>query len=111
MLAGLRGDRAVLASRELRVSVNRAHLSARGITHHCGGYGGPESQASTESRFGQRTKGCAWRTEWETIEHARAQIAASSDTSHHRPHSRLGYHTPTDVARSDSPDARQTTPT
>ncbi len=77
----------------------RKHLSARGITHRRGGYRDPESQAFIESWFGQFKKRCAWRTEWETIEDARTAIATYIDTYHHRPHSGLGYRTPTEVAR------------
>ncbi|WP_161784096.1 IS3 family transposase [Cellulomonas carbonis] len=77
----------------------RKHLSARGITHRRGGYRDPESQAFIESWFGQFKKRCAWRTEWETIEDARTAIAAYVETYHHRPHSGLGYRTPTEVAR------------
>ncbi len=50
------------------------------------------------SWFGQFKKRCAWRAEWETIEHARSDIAAYIDTYHHRPHSGLGYRTPAQVA-------------
>lgn len=77
----------------------RKHLSARGVTHRRGGYRDPESQAFIESWFGQFKKRCAWRTEWETIEHARADITAYIDTYHHRPHSGLGYRTPAQVAQ------------
>jgi putative transposase len=77
----------------------RQHLSARGITHRRGGYRDPESQAFIESWFGQFKKRCAWRTEWETIDDARTEIAAYITTYHHRPHSGLGYRTPTEVAR------------
>lgn len=77
----------------------RKHLSARGITHRRGGYRDPESQAFIESWFGQFKKRCAWRTEWETIDDARAEIAAYIQHYHHRPHSGIGYRTPTEVAR------------
>ena len=76
----------------------RRHLSSRGITHRRGGYRDPESQAFIESWFGQFKKRCAWRAEWETIDQARDDIAAYIDSYHHRPHSGLGYRTPTDVA-------------
>ncbi len=49
----------------------RRHLSARGITHRRGGYLDPESQAFIESWFGQFKKRLAWRSEWESLEHAR----------------------------------------
>ncbi len=76
----------------------RRHLSARGITHRRGGYRDPESQAFIESWFGQFKKRCAWRAEWETLDQARAEIAAYIDEYHHRPHSGLGYRTPRQVA-------------
>jgi putative transposase len=76
----------------------RRHLSARGVTHRRGGYRDPESQAFIESWFGQFKKRCAWRSEWETIEHARSDIATYIDTYHHRPHSGLAYRTPAEVA-------------
>lgn len=76
----------------------RRHLSARGVTHRRGGYRDPESQAFIESWFGQFKKRVAWRSEWETIEHAREAIADYITHYHHRPHSGLGYLTPADVA-------------
>ncbi len=76
----------------------RKHLSARGVAHRRGGYRDPESQAFIESWFGQFKKRCAWRAEWETIEQARTEIGAYIHDYHHRPHSGLGYHTPTEVA-------------
>lgn len=76
----------------------RRHLSARGVTHWRGGYRDPESQAFIESWFGQFKKRCAWRSEWETIQHAREDITVYIDRYHHRPHSGLGYRTPNEVA-------------
>jgi len=76
----------------------RRHLSARGVIHRRGGYRDPESQAFIESWFGQFKKRCAWRAEWETIDAARAEITRYVDAYHHRPHSGLGYRTPTEVA-------------
>lgn len=76
----------------------RRHLSARGVTHRRGGYRDPESQAFIESWFGQFKKRCAWRAEWETIDAARTEITHYIDHYHHRPHSGLGYRTPTEVA-------------
>jgi putative transposase len=49
----------------------RRHLSARGLKHRRGGYHDPQSQAFIESWFGQFKKRCAWRAEWESIDHAR----------------------------------------
>lgn len=77
----------------------REHLSATGITHRRGGYRDPESQAFIESWFGQFKKRCAWRSEWETIEHARTDIADYVNAYHHRPHSGLAYLTPAEVAQ------------
>ena len=82
----------------------RKHLSDRGITHRRGGYRDPESQAFIESWFGQFKKRCAWRAEWESLDQARKEIAAYIDTYHRRPHSGLGYHTPTEVATTRRPD-------
>ena len=76
----------------------RRHLSARGITHRRGGYRDPESQAFIESWFGQFKRRCAWRCEWETIDQARREISTYIDAYHHRPHSGIGYRTPTEVA-------------
>lgn len=76
----------------------RKHLSARGITHRRGGYRDPESQAFIESWFGQFKKRVAWRSEWETIDQARRDIAEYVNAYHHRPHSGLKYKTPAEVA-------------
>ena len=88
----------------------RRHLSARGIVHRRGGYRDPESQAFIESWFGQFKRRCAWRAEWETIQDARREIADYIDAYHHRPHSGLGYRTPTEVAATwrEQPDELQT---
>ena len=77
----------------------RRHLSSRGITHRRGGYRDPESQAFIESWFGQFKKRCAWRAERETLDQARTEIHTYIDSYHHRPHSGLGYRTPTQVAQ------------
>lgn len=82
----------------------RKHLSARGVTHRRGGYRDPESQAFIESWFGQFKKRCAWRAEWETIEQARAEIGDYIKRYHHRPHSGIGYRTPTEVAATWRPN-------
>ncbi|MBU4337225.1 MAG: IS3 family transposase [Actinobacteria bacterium] len=90
----------------------RTHLSARAITHRRGGYRDPESQAFIESWSGQFKKRCAWHTEWENIEAARAEIATYIQTYHHRPHSGLAYRTPAEVARTwADPEPLHTTPT
>lgn len=82
----------------------RKHLSARGVTHRRGGYRDPESQAFIESWFGQFKKRCAWRAEWETIEQARAEIGDYIERYHHRPHSGIGYRTPSEVAATWRPN-------
>ena len=38
-----------------------------------------------------------WRSEFETLEQAREEIAAYVDRYHRRPHSGLGYRTPLEV--------------
>ncbi len=58
----------------------------------------------TESWFGQFKKRCAWRAEWETIDQARKEIADYIDTYHHRPHSGIGYRTPTELAATWRPN-------
>jgi hypothetical protein len=42
---------------------------------------------------------CAWRSAWETVDHARTDTAAYIDTYHQRPHSGLAYRTPAEVAQ------------
>ena len=90
----------------------RLAISGLGVTHRRGGYRDPESQAFIESWFGQFKKRCAWRAEWETIEHARNEIADYIEHYHQRPHSGIGYRTPTEVAGTWRPDPElQTTAT
>jgi putative transposase len=87
----------------------RKHLSARGITHRRGGYQDPESQAFIESWFGQFKKRCAWRSEWESIEQARKEVAHYAESYHARPHSGLAYRTRAEVARTwEDPTVLQT---
>ena len=74
-------------------------LSARGITHRRGGYRDPESQAFIESWFAKLKERCVWLHEFESLDQARAEVAAYVDRYHHRPHSGLAYRTPTEVAR------------
>ena len=76
----------------------RARLGELGITHRRGGYRDPESQAFIESWFGKLKERCVWREEFETLDQARAAIGAYIDRYHHRPHSRLAYRTPREVA-------------
>jgi putative transposase len=73
-------------------------LVALGITHRRGGYRDPESQAFIESWFGKLKERCVWREEFETLDQAREVIGAHVTHYHHRPHSRLDYRTPLEVA-------------
>jgi putative transposase len=82
----------------------RRHLSARGVAHRRGGYRDPESQAFIESWFGQFKKRLAWRSEWESLDQARKEITGYIDGYHRRPHSRLAYRTPAEVAATWRPD-------
>src|SRR5207248_7751201 len=70
-----------------------------GVTHRRGSYRDPESQAFIESWFGKLKQRLVWRSEFETLDHARAAIAAYADSYHQRPHSGLRYRTPTDLRR------------
>jgi putative transposase len=76
----------------------KAVLAALGIAHRRGGYRDPESQAFIESWFGKLKQRCVWRHEFETLEQAREVIDAYVTHYHHRPHSRLDYRTPREVA-------------
>jgi len=78
--------------------VFRARLAEHGIVHRRGGYRDPESQAFIESWFSKLKQRCVWREEFETLDEARAAIGAYVDGYHHRPHSRLAYNTPREVA-------------
>jgi putative transposase len=73
-------------------------LSGLGIAHRRGGYRDPESQAFIESWFGKLKERCVWREEFETLDHARSAIGDYVDRYHDRPHSRLNYNTPREVA-------------
>jgi putative transposase len=75
----------------------RARLGELGIAHRRGGYRDPESQAFIESWFGKLKERLVWRSEFETLDQARKEIAASIDAYHHRPHSGLHYRTPAEV--------------
>lgn len=77
----------------------RARLGELGIKHRRGGYRDPESQAFIESWFGKLKERLVWRSEFETLEQARKEIAVYIDSYHHRPHSGLGYRTPAEVRR------------
>lgn len=76
----------------------RSKLSGLGITHRRGGYRDPESQAFIESWFSKLKLRLIWRSEFETLEEARAAIAGYIDEYHDRPHSGLNYRTPREVA-------------
>jgi putative transposase len=76
----------------------KAVLVALGIAHRRGGYRDPESQAFIESWFGKLKERCVWRHEFETLDQAREVIGAYVIHYHHRPHSRLDYRTPLEVA-------------
>ncbi len=84
----------------------RAHLKDLGVAHRRGGYRDPESQAFIESWFSKLKERLVWRSEFETLDQARAAIAAYVETYHHRPHSGLGYRTPKEV-RETWEDARE----
>jgi putative transposase len=85
----------------------RACLKGLEITHRRGGYRDPESQAFIESWFSKLKERLVWRSEFETIDDARAAIAAYVNAYHHRPHSGLGYRTPKEV-RQTWEDAQET---
>jgi transposase InsO family protein len=78
----------------------RAHLKELGIVHRRGGYGDPESQVFIESWFSKLDERCVWREEFETLDQARAAIAAYVDPDHHRPHRSLNYRSPLEVRHS-----------
>ncbi len=56
------------------------------------------SQAFIESWLSKLKERCIWREEFETLDDAREQIGSYIDRYHHRPHSRLAYKTPREVA-------------
>ena len=88
----------------------RARLTEHGIVHRRGGYRDPESQAFIESWFSKLKQRCIWREEFETLDEARAAIGAYVDRYHHRPHSRLAYRTPREVAATCKDHDDQLTP-
>jgi putative transposase len=76
----------------------KAVLAGLGIAHRRGGYRDPESQAFIESWFGKLKERCVWRHEFETLDQARKVIGNYVTHYHRRPHSRLDYNTPLEVA-------------
>jgi putative transposase len=88
----------------------RARLGELGIAHRRGGYRDPESQAFIESWFSKLKQRCVWREEFETLDEARHAIGAYIDRYHHRPHSRLAYRTPREVATTWKDHDDQLTP-
>ena len=89
----------------------RAHLAEHGVTHRRGGYRDLECQAFIESWFSKLKLRCVWREEFETLDEAREKIGAYIDRYHHRPHSRLVYRTPREVAATWKDHEDQPTPT
>jgi putative transposase len=89
----------------------RAKLKELEIAHRRGGYRDPESQAFIESWFSKLKERLIWRSEFESLEDARAAIAAYVDAYHHRPHSGLGYRTPKEVRKTweDAQESEATT--
>jgi putative transposase len=77
----------------------KARLAELGIKHRRGGYHDPESQAFIESWFGKLKEREVWLNEYETLDQARAGIGGYVERYHHRPHSKLNYRTPAEVAR------------
>jgi putative transposase len=93
---GIRPGRLTLGTDNGSAFTSRAFRA--GIVHRRGGYRDPESQAFIESWFSKLKQRCIWREEFETLDEARAAIGAYIDRYHHRPHSRLAYRTPREVA-------------
>jgi putative transposase len=75
----------------------RHRLGELGVTHRRGGYRDPESQAFIESWFGKLKERLVWRSEFETLDQARREIATYIESYHQRPHSGLRYRTPAEV--------------
>jgi len=85
-------------------------LSALGIAHRRGGYRDPERQAFIESWFGKLKERCVWLHEFDTLAEAREVIGTHIDAYHHRPHSRLAYRTPRELAATWNDHHDQLTP-
>ena len=88
----------------------RARLAELAITHRHGGYRDPESQAFIESCFGKPKQRYVWRKEFQTLHETQAAIGSYLDRYHHRPHSRLAYRTPREVAATWKDHDDQLTP-
>jgi putative transposase len=88
----------------------RARLAEHGIAHRRGGYRDPESRAFIASWFSKLKERCVRREEFETLDQARAVVAAYVDGYHHRPHSGLAYRTPREVAATCKDHDDQLTP-
>ena len=73
-------------------------LRELGIAHRRGGYRDPESQAFIESWFSKLKEREIWPNEYETLDDAIRGVTRYIDRYHQRPHSRLGYQTPLEVA-------------
>ena len=87
----------MLASMRLTIVFMNVLSKAKRKLARSFGYRDPESQASIESWFGRLKERLVWRSEFETLDQARKEIAAYIDNYHHRPHSGLRYRTPTEV--------------
>jgi putative transposase len=110
---GISPDRLTLGTDNGSAYTSRAfrkRLGELGITHRRGGYRDPESQAFIESWFSKLKLRCIWREEFKTLEQARAAIGAYIQRYHHRPHSRLAYRTPSEVAQTWKDHDDQLTP-
>jgi hypothetical protein len=81
-----------------RLGAFKAVLAGPGIAHRRGGYRDPESQAFIDSWFGKLKQRCVWRHQFETLDQAEEVSGAYVIHYHHRPHSRLDYRTPLEVA-------------
>ncbi len=73
-------------------------MSGRGGAHGRGAHRDPESQAFIVCCFEKLKTRLVWRTEFETLDQARRELAGYIDDYHHRPHSGLNYRTPAEVA-------------
>ncbi|HEV2773603.1 MAG TPA: integrase core domain-containing protein [Thermoleophilaceae bacterium] len=67
----------------------------------------PSRRPFIESWFSKLKERLIWRSEFETLDQARAAIGAYVERYHHRPHQFLGYRSPKEV-RQTWEDARET---